>query len=225
MPSPRPLRLKNLKKVINPFSRTKLQMAHNEPGSDAEIVRQIIDGDVNAFEHLLTKYQKYVFKIVSRHVPHPQVEETTHEVFIRAYQSLPNFRKGHRFRQWLASIAVRTCYDFWRKSYRSRELPMSSLTEAQQDWLENVMSDQSSQSFHEQGQQKEAREILDIALNRLSPEDRMVLELVHLEGLSGKEAAELLGWSLANVKVRAFRARKKLEKLLRQLLEKPEERP
>lgn len=196
-----------------------MQMTHNEPASDTEIVRQVIDGDVNAFEHLLTKYQKYVFKIVSRHVPHHQVEETAHEVFVRAYQSLPNFRKEKRFRQWLASIAVRTCYDFWRKAYRSREFPMSSLTEQQQDWLENTMSDQSSQSFHEQGRQKEAREVLDYALTKLSPEDRMVLELVHLEGLSGKEAAELLGWSLANVKVRAFRARKKLEKLLTRLPE------
>jgi RNA polymerase sigma-70 factor (ECF subfamily) len=56
--------------------------------------------------------------------------------------------------------------------------------------------------------------VLKYALNKLSPEDRMVIELVYLEGLSGKEAAELLGWSLANVKVRLFRSRKKLQKLL-----------
>ena len=71
-----------------------------------------------------------------------------------------------------------------------------------------------SQSFYKDGEQQEAREVLDWALNKLSAEDRMVIELVYLEGLSGKEAAELLGWSVTNVKVRSFRSRKKLQKLL-----------
>jgi RNA polymerase sigma-70 factor (ECF subfamily) len=96
---------------------------------------------------------------------------------------------------------------------------MSTLTEKHQDWLEKVISDQSSRLFNEQSSQKEAREVLDWALDRLSPEDRMVLELVYLEGLSGKEAAELLGWSVANVKIRSHRSRKKLRKLLTILIE------
>jgi RNA polymerase sigma-70 factor (ECF subfamily) len=91
---------------------------------------------------------------------------------------------------------------------------MSSFTEEHQVWLEEALSDESSQSYHERGLQKEAREILDWALDRLSAEDRMVLELVYLEGHSVKEAARLLGWSTANVKVRSFRSRKKLYNLL-----------
>jgi RNA polymerase sigma-70 factor (ECF subfamily) len=62
--------------------------------------------------------------------------------------------------------------------------------------------------------QMEAREILNWALGKLSAGDRMILELVYLEGFSVKEAAELLGWTKANVKVRSFRARMKLEQLL-----------
>ena len=185
---------------------------------DVEIVRQVVDGDVNAFELLLKRYREHVLKIVKKHVPYEQIEETTHDVFVRAYQSLPTFKNTSLFKHWLSSIAVRTCYDFWRKQYRSRELPMSSLSEKQQHWLETVISDQSSRSFHEQGRQQEAREVLDWALNKLSAEDRMVLELVYLEGLSGKEAADLLGWSVANVKVRAFRSRKKLQKLISRLI-------
>ncbi len=91
---------------------------------------------------------------------------------------------------------------------------MSSLTERHQDWLEEVMSDESNQSFYEKRSRQEAIEILDWALGKLSAEDRMIMELVYLEGLSGKEAADLLGWSVANVKIRSFRSRKKLEKLL-----------
>ena len=182
--------------------------------SDVEIVRQIVDADINAFELLLQKYQDHVLKIVKKHIPYDQIEEVTHEVFVKAYQSLPSFKNTSRFQNWLSSIAVRTCYDFWRKQYRNREVPISSLTERQQYWLDSVISAQSSRSYAEAGSQQEAKEILDWALSKLSAEDRMVVELVYLEGLSGKEAAELLGWSVANVKVRSFRSRKKLQKLL-----------
>ena len=186
--------------------------------SDAEIVRQVLDGYVNAFESLLIRYKELVLKIVKKHVPYNDVEETTQDVFVRVYKSLSNFKGTSDFKHWLSSITVRTCYDYWRKSYRSREVPMSSLTEKHQKWLEEVISDQSEQSLHEKGLQSDARELLDWALGKLSAEDRMVLELMYLEGLSGKEAADLLGWSVANVKVRSFRARKKLQKLLTRLM-------
>ena len=182
--------------------------------SDVEIVRQVIDGDVNVFERLLNKYQDYVVKIVKKHVPYDQIAETAHDVFVRAYQSLTTFKNTSDFKHWLATIAVRTCYDFWRKQYRSRELPMSSLSAKQQQWLEMTIADQAMQSFSDQDVRQEARDVLDWALNKLSAEDRMVVELVYLEGLSGKEVADLLGWSVANVKIRSFRARKKLQQLL-----------
>ena len=188
----------------------------NDPikSSDTEIVRRVLKGDVNAFESLLIRYKDTVLKIVKKHVPYNDVEETIQNVFLRTYQSLPSFRGESGFKQWLSSIAVRTCYDFWRKTYRSREVPMSVLTEKHQNWLEQVITEQSEQAINEKGSQNEARELLDWALGRLSAEDRMVMELVYLEGLSGKEAADLLGWSVANVKVRCFRSRKKLEKIL-----------
>jgi RNA polymerase sigma-70 factor (ECF subfamily) len=182
--------------------------------SDIEIIHRVLNGDANAFESLLIRYKDMVLKIVKKHVPYNEVEETTQNVFLRAYQSLPTFKGKSGFKQWLSSIAVRTCYDFWRKTYRSREVPMSVLTEKHQKWLENVITEQSEQAINERGSQDEAKELLDWALRRLSAEDKMVVELVYLEGLSGKEAADLLGWSIANVKIRCFRSRKKLEKIL-----------
>jgi RNA polymerase sigma-70 factor, ECF subfamily len=198
-------------------------MDNDSPTSgDAEIVEQVVAGDVHAFEHLLRKYQNHVVILLKKHLPYDQIEETAQDVFIRAYRSLPTFRGESSFKQWLSTIAVRTCYDFWRKRYKSRELPMSSLTEKHQLWLEEAISAQSSQSFHEQSLQKEAREILDWALDRLTAADRMVLELVYLEGYSLRETADLLGWSIANVKVRSFRARKKLHKFLTQVKLSPD---
>lgn len=194
----------------------------NDPiqSSDTEIVRRVLNGDTNAFESLLIRYKNMVLKIVKKHVPYNDVEETIQNVFLRAYQSLPSFKGKSAFKQWLSSIAVRTCYDFWRKTYRSREVPMSVLTEKHQNWLEQVITEQSEQAINEKGSQNEARELLDWALGRLSAEDRMVMELVYLEGLSGKKAADLLGWSVANVKVRCFRSRKKLEKILEEVSQK-----
>ncbi|GAK56446.1 RNA polymerase, sigma-24 subunit, ECF subfamily [Candidatus Vecturithrix granuli] len=185
-----------------------------ETMDDLDIIRQILDGKVNAFEFLLERYQEHVVKIVKKHIPYNQIEEVTHDVFIRSYQSLPTFKNTSDFKHWLSSIAVRTCYDFWRKQYRERELPLSSLPEKQQHWLEATVSMEAHQAFSEAEDIQETRELLDWALTQLSPEDRMVIELVYLEEYSGKEAAKLLGWSVANVKVRSFRARKKLEKIL-----------
>ena len=119
---------------------------------------------------------------------------------------------------WLSWLAlchhVRTCYNFWRKRYRNKEVSIGDLSDTYVQWLEKTLYDQSEGSWETPGSSKEAKAILDWALGQMSPEDRMVLELVYLEGHTGKEAADLMGWSLANVKVRAFRARKKLRDLL-----------
>jgi RNA polymerase sigma-70 factor (ECF subfamily) len=191
----------------------------NRP-SDAEIVRQVVAGNVNAFEHLFKRYQNYVLGILKKHLPYSQVRDVAQDVFIRTYQSLLNYKGESPFDQWLSTIAVRACYDFWRKNYKSKELSLGSFTERHQVWLEETLSDESSQSFQERGLQKEAREILDWALDRLSAEDRMVVELIYLEGHSVKETAQLFGWSMANVKVRSFRSRRKLHQILSKQLDK-----
>lgn len=191
---------------------------HPSRPSDSEIIRRIIDGDVNSFEYLLKKYQDHVLRIVTKHIPYNEVEETAHNVFVRAYQALPGFKEQGSFKQWLSAITVRTCYDFWRKQYRSREFPMSDLSERHRDWLEKTLSSESDLSFSEESRAKEAGELLDWALSKLSAKDRMVLELVYLEGLSVREAADLLALSVSNVKVRSFRSRKKLEKILTALI-------
>ena len=191
---------------------------HQNELSDIEIINQILNGDVNSFEHLLDRYQDHALKIVKKHVPYGDVEDTIQDVFIRVYKALPNFKEKGSFKQWISSITIRTCYDFWRKRYRSRELPMSDLKESHRDWLKKTLSDESSKSFHNEIYEKKAKELLDWALNKLSAKDRMVLELVYFEGLSMKEIADLLGWSIANVKVRSFRSRKKLEMLLMEII-------
>jgi RNA polymerase sigma-70 factor (ECF subfamily) len=194
-------------------------MQNNMPRpSDIDIVRNVVDGNINAFEVLVKRHQALVLRIVKKHLPYSEVEETTQDVFIRAYSSLTTFRGTSDFSHWLSAIAVRTCYDYWRKAYRTREIPLSALTDRHQQWLKNVMSAQPEESSAPKGYRSEAGEVLDWALARLPAEDRMVLELIYFEGHSVKDAARLLGWSVANVKVRSFRARKKLEKILKGII-------
>lgn len=182
--------------------------------TDEDVVRRVAAGDVNAFEILIERYSNFVFAIVGRHVPSAEVDAVAHEVFVQAFRSLAAYRREGEFSKWLAGICVRTCAGFWRRRYRNREVPLSTLSENQGQWLDKVLSSQADADFAAAGRQAEAREILDWALSRLPAQERMVLELVHLEGRSVKETAQLMDLSSANVKVRAFRARKKLKKLL-----------
>lgn len=186
----------------------------NAETPDEDVVRRVAAGDVNAFEILVERYRGFVFSIVGRHVPAAEVEALAHEVFVEAFRSLAGYRREGAFSNWLAGVCVRTCAGFWRRRYRNREVPLSTLSENQGEWLENLLSSQAEADFAAAGRQAEAREILEWALSRLPAQERMVLELVHLEGRGVKETAQLMDLSSANVKVRAFRARKKLKKLL-----------
>lgn len=193
-------------------SRHKIE---TEQLSDAEVIRRVLDGDTNSFEHLLNRHRSRVFGIVGRHVPAGEVEEVAHEVFIRAFKSLATFRHESNFHHWLSSIAVRTCHDYWRSRYRSREIAISGLSQPHQKWLEHVIAEESSTSFADDVNRKEAGEILRWALEQLPAKDKIVLELLYFQEYSIKEASNLLGWSQAAVKVRSFRSRQKLQKILR----------
>jgi RNA polymerase sigma-70 factor, ECF subfamily len=183
---------------------------HQTTPCDADIIRWVLEGNTSAFEKLLAKYKNYVFAIVNRHIPRDQVEDVSQEVFLRVYQSLRKLKNADSFKTWLSAITLRTCYDYWRKRYRSKETPVSTLSSEQREWIEQTISDTSSEDWEKRGREKEAREVLEWLLALLNPAERMVIDLVYLEGLSSKEAAGLLGWSEANVKVRAFRIRQKL---------------
>lgn len=191
---------------------------------DKDIIERIAGGDVNAFETLVSRYRSFVFAIVSKHLPAGSVEETAHDAFVRAYQSLPGYNGNGPFKYWLAKIAVRCCYDYWRDFHRRKELLLGSLGEEHEQWLDSVLAAESREAFEREASSREAAELLRLAMAGLSAEDRMVITMVHLEGLSVKETARLLGWSVVGVKVRAHRSRKQLRKIIVELLEKRQER-
>jgi RNA polymerase sigma-70 factor, ECF subfamily len=180
---------------------------------DSDLLRRISQGETERFADLIRQYQPHVVRIVGRRVPADDVEEIVHDVFVRAYFGLAQFSGTVSFDRWLAGIAVRTCYDFWR-ARKGTEVPVSALTDDHHRWIDQMLSAQSDDQFLDEVKKREAAEVLEWALKHLSPENRAVLTLVHLDGYSVREAAQLLEWSLVNVKVRAHRARQALRKLL-----------
>jgi RNA polymerase sigma-70 factor (ECF subfamily) len=189
---------------------------------DDQTIRRVQGGDVNAFEALVRRHGERVNRAVARHVPREQREDVVQDTWVRAFRSLDGFQPGTRFGDWLTGIAVRASYDYWRQHYRRREVPESTLGESHREWIETVGAERSAEEFRTQVRREEAREVLQYALGQVSPEDRLVVSLVHLEGLSAREAAHQLGMSVVNVKVRAHRSRRRMRKALEEWLGKEE---
>ncbi|MGH7232939.1 MAG: RNA polymerase sigma factor [Nitrospiraceae bacterium] len=189
--------------------------------ADEDLIRRIVAGEVDLFAELITRYQQHVGRIVAGHVPKEMVDEVTHDAFVRAYISLPTYSFRTPFAHWLATLAVRSCYDMWRGASARKEVPISGMGEDHQQWTERLLAAESHERFEKMARQQETAELLHWALAQLSVENRMVVTLVHLDGYSVREAAELLGWSVVNVKVRAHRARQQLRKILERLLRDP----
>jgi len=185
---------------------------------DEEIIARILAGDSLAFEQLVERHKALVARIVGRKVPRQEAAEMVQEVFIKAFISLPDFRPLKPFSHWLSTLAVRACHDYWRAHYRRREVPFSALSPEpggkEESRVEAAMAGEAPDRY----QEYEDWELLDWALGQLSPGDRMAVTLVNLEGYSIAEAAEALGWSQTMVKVRAFRARRKLQTLISQTM-------
>lgn len=190
-------------------SLTRLAQA----GDEQELLQRIRGGDSERFGDLVNRYEGHVVRIVGRRVPADRVGEIAHDVFVRAYFGLAQFSNDVPFDHWLAGIAVRTCYDFWRDRKRE-EVPVSTLTDDHHRWIEQALAAQSDDEWRSQTSRREAKDVLEWALGQLSPENRAVLTLVQLDGRSVREAAQLLGWSVVTVKVRAHRARHALRKIL-----------
>ena len=189
-------------------------MTFMESDKDSEVIARVLGGEVNAFEVLIDRYKGRVFSIVTNHVPSADIGEVAHDVFVDAFRSLKSYAGRKPFEHWVSSIAVRRCCDYWRKHHRRHDALVSSLGSEGSEWIERVMGENARAEYRQREETEAAREMLAYVLAKLSPKDRMALTLVHLEGRSVSETAELLGWSIVNVKVRAYRARQVLKKMI-----------
>jgi RNA polymerase sigma-70 factor, ECF subfamily len=179
--------------------------------TEAELIAAVLRGDTASFEPLVRAHSPRVFATVRRYARREsEVEDIVQEVWIKAYQKLRGFRREAPFEHWLMRLTVRTCYDFLRAHRRSRETTFSELSQPEADWLERFVTqpDTASESL------EAARAVIERILSRLSPASRLAITLLDIEGRTVKEISQITGWSGPLVKVRAFRARNEMRKLL-----------
>ena len=183
-----------------------------EPPTDAELIKAVLGGDTESFEPLVVKYQPRVFATARKYARREsEVEDIVQEVFLKAFSKLNTFRNESPFEHWLMRLTVRTCYDHLRAHQRNREQMLAEITDEEVQWLEKVTS--SADPVADESASA-ARLVIHKLLEHLSPESRLIIQLLEIEEKSLKEIAELTGWSIPMIKVRAFRARAAMRKVL-----------
>lgn len=179
--------------------------------SEAELIAAVLAGDSASFEPLVQKYSPRVFATARRYARREsEIEDIVQEVWLKAFDKLKTFRNEAPFEHWLMRMTVRTCYDFLRSHQRNRESSFSEISEPEEDWLERFVADPGSASEDADA----AKALINRVLEKLSPSARLVIQLLEIEDRSVKEIAEITGWSVPLVKVRAFRARGEMRKIL-----------
>jgi len=179
--------------------------------SEAELISAVLAGDSASFEPLVAKYSPRVFATARRYARRDsEIEDIAQEVWLKAFDKLKTFRGEAPFEHWLMRMTVRTCYDFLRAHQRNRESAFSEISEPEEDWLERFVTDPAGAPEDADA----AKMLIDRVLEKLPPDARLVIQLLEIEDRSVKEIAELTGWSVPLVKVRAFRARGEMRKIL-----------
>jgi RNA polymerase sigma-70 factor (ECF subfamily) len=173
--------------------------------SDESLISAIRAGNNAAFAQLVGKYKRRVFGLAARFArDNDELEDICQNVFIKIYENLSSFRNDAPFEHWLTRVAVRTCHDALRdRRHEKNNLRLDDRAYELQDNAEKARDDA-----------RLARDFLKSALSRLTPDERLVITLLELEGFSVREIAAVTDWSEANVKVRAHRARQALKRVV-----------
>ncbi|HEY0081220.1 MAG TPA: sigma-70 family RNA polymerase sigma factor [Pyrinomonadaceae bacterium] len=182
---------------------------------DVELVSRVVAGDADAFEELFNRHRRRVSLIAGRFFrQRQQIEEIVQESFMKAYFALPEFANGQEnsFASWIARIAFNACYDELRRMKRRPESAAGDISEEEEAWLKTQL--RSSGAGDDVEAATIARDLADKLLARLSPEDRLLLVMLDVEGMSVAEIGESNRWSISKVKVRAHRARAHLRRVL-----------
>jgi RNA polymerase sigma-70 factor (ECF subfamily) len=184
--------------------------------SDKQLAELVLTGDESAFEEIFDRHKRLVASIAARYFRRPeQVEEIIQISFSKVYFELRNFRGAHELSLagWLSRITRNACIDALRSQKRRPEDLSCDLAEDERAELLAFASNGATAE-----QEHIDRDLADKLLSRLSPEDRFLLQMIYVEGLSIAEAAENLGWAGPKTKLRAWRARNALRKYLKRLM-------
>ncbi|HEY8226314.1 MAG TPA: sigma-70 family RNA polymerase sigma factor [Pyrinomonadaceae bacterium] len=190
-----------------------------EQAPDLDLARQAQGGDESAFGEIVRRYSPRVFSVASRFFrERTMVEEAAQEVFLKAFTQLGSYEGRGSMEGWLTKITTNTCLNMLRGAKRRPEQAVSELTENENEWLDQKLSTIANERHRSAERDLIAADLADRLLGVLSPEDRLALTMIDGDEATIKEVAELTGWSESKVKVRAFRARRRVREAMEKLL-------
>ena len=176
---------------------------------DAQLIQRVLDGDDTAFSALVNKHQKRVHALAWRKTGDFHVaEEITQDTFLKAYQNLSTLKEPQKFAGWLYVIAANYC-KMWR---RKKRLSTQSLEDTSSTQLEKATYSGYVIAENERVAVETQREVVKQLLAKLQESDRTVITLYYLGGMTYEEISEFLGVSVASIKNRLYRARRRLKK-------------
>ncbi len=190
-----------------------------EPPFDvAACLERVRADDQRAARDLVDYLYPLVIRIVRSHLPRRVAEEDlAQEVFLKMFSRLGQYQGAVPFTHWVSRIAVTTCIDHLRAQKRRPEFRWADLSESEADVLDAVLTNERDVPANDA---LAATELVQKLLAQLKPDDQLVLRLLDLEQKTIAEIAALTGWNQSLIKVRAFRARRKLQKLFLELRKK-----
>src|SRR5262252_119869 len=192
-----------------------IQTKVGEPaGDELQLVHAAKAGDISAFEELVKRYDRNVFRI-AQHITQNRedAEDVVQDAFLKAYQNLPRFQEQSKFYTWLVRIAVNEALMKLRRRRPERMVSLDEDVKTEEDSLPREVADWSPNP-EQQYSQAELRDILSKTVQGLPPSFRTVFVLRDVEGLSTEETAEALDLSIPAVKSRLLRARLQLRERL-----------
>ena len=194
-----------------------LRNVANEAGLDVpRCVARVRQGDEAAASELLAHLHPLVLKLVRAHLPRRTSEEDmVQAVFVKIFTRLSQFSGTVPLEHWVSRIAINTCIHQISKERVRPEIRYADLSEEEEQVVQALASSAEDLS---PSQSIASHELVTKLLDTLSAPDRLVITLMHLEGRTVEEVRQITGWNKSLIKVRAFRARRKLRKHLDQLL-------
>jgi RNA polymerase sigma-70 factor (ECF subfamily) len=182
---------------------------------DKAWLQRVRDSDPEASHELVRELFPLVMKIVRGHLPRRMdPEDLAQIVFVKVFQKIEQFHGDAPFPHWVSRIAVNTCLNELRAEKARPELRWADLGEDQAEALQGILERSEQPSADTQAA---TRDLADRLLETLPPRDRLILTLLDLEERTVAEVSKMTGSPEAVVKVRAFRARRKLRKELERL--------
>ncbi len=177
---------------------------------DIVYINQVLNGNSYSYSHLINKHKSSMFNLAMKILRNREsAEECVQDAFLKAYNSLSDFRINSKFSTWIYKIVYNTAISATRK-YKPIQTDISE--------FEEVMEDDTILSAIENLNNEDKKKYIDIALYKLDTTDRALVILYYFDEKSIEEISDITNLEIANIKTKLFRSRKKLFVELKKLL-------